>query len=167
MIVGKINSKLHILLRIHASFSFYSINTFRYCIRGLWRAYLTVNLFIFLSSQGGAISILTVCERPQDFAGVVLIAPLVQMNAESATPFKVKRLTLNTKHNPVTFFPVVGFQKLSKSSRMKELKLSARSAAPCCLTHSINNSLKFQLSKKHQQSSPSQLLSLYAFLIWV
>lgn len=55
----------------------------------------------FLSLQGGAISILTVCERPQDFAGVVLIAPMVQMNAESATPFKVKRHTY--------FFPVVGF----------------------------------------------------------
>lgn len=47
-----------------------------------------MGLFVLL--QGGAISILTACERPQDFAGVVLIAPMVQMNAESATPFKVK-----------------------------------------------------------------------------
>lgn len=39
--------------------------------------------------QGGAISILTACERPTEFAGVVLIAPLVQMNPDSATPFKV------------------------------------------------------------------------------
>ncbi|KAK3566440.1 hypothetical protein QTP86_032573, partial [Hemibagrus guttatus] len=40
-------------------------------------------------NYGGAISILTVCERPQDFAGVVLVAPMIQMNPESATPFKV------------------------------------------------------------------------------
>ncbi|KAE8293230.1 Monoglyceride lipase [Larimichthys crocea] len=39
--------------------------------------------------MGGAISILTACERPSDFAGVVLIAPMVQMNPDSATPFKV------------------------------------------------------------------------------
>lgn len=45
---------------------------------------------LFVLLQGGAISILTTCERPQDFAGVVLIGPMVQMNAESATPFKVK-----------------------------------------------------------------------------
>ncbi|XP_028264695.1 monoglyceride lipase isoform X1 [Parambassis ranga] len=46
-------------------------------------------VFIVGHSMGGAISILTACERPNDFAGVVLIAPLVQMNPESATPFKV------------------------------------------------------------------------------
>ncbi|XP_034550818.1 monoglyceride lipase isoform X2 [Notolabrus celidotus] len=46
-------------------------------------------VFILGHSMGGAISILTACERPSDFAGVVLIAPLVQMNPESATPFKV------------------------------------------------------------------------------
>ncbi|KAK1801124.1 hypothetical protein P4O66_022827 [Electrophorus voltai] len=41
------------------------------------------------SLLGGAISILTACERPQDFAGIVLISPMIQMNPESATPFKV------------------------------------------------------------------------------
>ncbi|KAM6977330.1 monoglyceride lipase isoform 2-T2 [Aplochiton taeniatus] len=46
-------------------------------------------VFIVGHSMGGAISILTACERPIDFAGVVLIAPMVQMNPESATPFKV------------------------------------------------------------------------------
>ncbi|MBN3302069.1 monoglyceride lipase isoform X2 [Amia ocellicauda] len=46
-------------------------------------------VFVVGHSMGGAISILTVCERPNDFAGVVLIAPMVQMNPESATPFKV------------------------------------------------------------------------------
>ncbi|XP_029974387.1 monoglyceride lipase isoform X1 [Salarias fasciatus] len=46
-------------------------------------------IFIVGHSMGGAISILTACERPADFAGVVLIAPLVQMNPEAATPFKV------------------------------------------------------------------------------
>ncbi|XP_057212313.1 monoglyceride lipase isoform X2 [Triplophysa rosa] len=51
--------------------------------------YPNLPVFIIGHSMGGAISILTVCERPQDFAGVVLIAPMVQMNAESATPFKV------------------------------------------------------------------------------
>lgn len=46
-------------------------------------------VFIVGHSMGGAISILTACERPGDFAGVVLIAPLVQMSPESATPFKI------------------------------------------------------------------------------
>ncbi|CAG6021189.1 unnamed protein product [Menidia menidia] len=46
-------------------------------------------VFIVGHSMGGAISILTACERPSDFAGVVLIAPMVQMNPESATPFKI------------------------------------------------------------------------------
>ncbi|KAK7884611.1 hypothetical protein WMY93_027734 [Mugilogobius chulae] len=39
--------------------------------------------------MGGAISILTACERPSEFKGVVLIGPMVQMNPDSATPFKV------------------------------------------------------------------------------
>ncbi|XP_030640171.1 monoglyceride lipase [Chanos chanos] len=51
--------------------------------------YSSLPVFIVGHSMGGAISILTACERPQDFAGVVLIAPMVQMNPESATPFKV------------------------------------------------------------------------------
>ncbi|KTF92572.1 hypothetical protein cypCar_00010919, partial [Cyprinus carpio] len=51
--------------------------------------YPNLPVFIIGHSMGGGISILTACERPQDFAGVVLIAPMVQMNAESATPFKV------------------------------------------------------------------------------
>ncbi|KAL7399664.1 hypothetical protein ABVT39_028275 [Epinephelus coioides] len=46
-------------------------------------------IFIVGHSMGGAISILTACERPSDFAGVALIAPMVQMNPDSATPFKV------------------------------------------------------------------------------
>ncbi|XP_014887883.1 monoglyceride lipase isoform X2 [Poecilia latipinna] len=46
-------------------------------------------VFIVGHSMGGAISILTACERPSDFTGVVLIGPMVQMNPESATPFKV------------------------------------------------------------------------------
>ncbi|XP_047235981.1 monoglyceride lipase isoform X1 [Girardinichthys multiradiatus] len=46
-------------------------------------------IFIVGHSMGGAISILSACERPGDFAGMVLIAPMVQMNPESATPFKI------------------------------------------------------------------------------
>lgn len=46
-------------------------------------------LCFLIPSQGGAISILTACERPTDFAGVVLIAPMVQMSPDAATPFKV------------------------------------------------------------------------------
>ncbi|MEQ2302017.1 hypothetical protein AMECASPLE_002087 [Ameca splendens] len=46
-------------------------------------------IFIVGHSMGGAISILSACERPSDFAGMVLIAPMVQMNPESATPFKI------------------------------------------------------------------------------
>uniref|UniRef100_A0A8C5FJW0 Monoglyceride lipase n=1 Tax=Gadus morhua TaxID=8049 RepID=A0A8C5FJW0_GADMO len=47
-------------------------------------------VFILGHSMGGAISILTASERANDFAGVVLISPLVQMNPDSATPFKLK-----------------------------------------------------------------------------
>ncbi|XP_048879593.1 monoglyceride lipase-like [Brienomyrus brachyistius] len=46
-------------------------------------------LFILGHSMGGAISILCACERPSDFTGVVLISPMVQLNPESASPFKV------------------------------------------------------------------------------
>lgn len=46
-------------------------------------------VFILGHSMGGAISILTACERPNDFTGVVLIGPMIQLNSESATPFKV------------------------------------------------------------------------------
>uniref|UniRef100_A0A8C7X146 Monoglyceride lipase n=1 Tax=Oryzias sinensis TaxID=183150 RepID=A0A8C7X146_9TELE len=46
-------------------------------------------VFIVGHSMGGAISILTACERPSEISGVVLIGPMVQMNPESATPFKV------------------------------------------------------------------------------
>ncbi|GAA6229697.1 monoglyceride lipase isoform X1 [Lates japonicus] len=48
-----------------------------------------VPVFIVGHSMGGAISILTACERPSDFAGVVLIGPMVQMNPDTATPFKI------------------------------------------------------------------------------
>ncbi|XP_029362822.1 monoglyceride lipase [Echeneis naucrates] len=51
--------------------------------------YPDLPIFIIGHSMGGAISILTACERSSDFAGVVLIAPMVQMNPDSATPFKV------------------------------------------------------------------------------
>ncbi|XP_029107567.1 monoglyceride lipase-like isoform X2 [Scleropages formosus] len=46
-------------------------------------------LFLLGHSMGGAICILCACERPGAFAGVVLISPMVRMNPESATPFKV------------------------------------------------------------------------------
>lgn len=48
-----------------------------------------IPVFLVGHSMGGAISILTACERPSEFKGVVLIAPMVQMNPDSATPFKV------------------------------------------------------------------------------
>ncbi|KAM3837964.1 monoglyceride lipase, partial [Diretmus argenteus] len=51
--------------------------------------YPDLPIFIVGHSMGGAISILTACERPDEFAGVALIAPMVQMNPDSATPFKV------------------------------------------------------------------------------
>ncbi|KAM8829724.1 monoglyceride lipase isoform 1-T1 [Synchiropus picturatus] len=46
-------------------------------------------VFIVGHSMGGAISILSACERQSDFAGLVLIGPLVNVSAEMATPFKV------------------------------------------------------------------------------
>ncbi|KAG7521472.1 hypothetical protein JOB18_049096 [Solea senegalensis] len=51
--------------------------------------YPNLPVFIVGHSMGGAVAILTACERPNDFAGVALIAPLIKMNPESATPFKV------------------------------------------------------------------------------
>ncbi|KAJ8384174.1 hypothetical protein AAFF_G00207920 [Aldrovandia affinis] len=53
------------------------------------RRYPDLPIFMIGHSMGGAIAILTACERPNDFSGVVLIAPMVQMNPESATPIKV------------------------------------------------------------------------------
>lgn len=58
---------------------------------------------VIFPAQGGAISILTACERPSDFAGVVLIAPMVQMNPDSATPFKVQ-YHLNSQDSLSTLF---------------------------------------------------------------
>lgn len=46
-------------------------------------------VFLLGHSMGGAISILTAAERPGQFAGMVLISPLVIANPESATTFKV------------------------------------------------------------------------------
>lgn len=72
----------------------------------------------FFFTQGGAISILTACERPSDFAGVVLIAPMVQMNPDSATPFKVphNRLSALSLHCPSLFLsPFHSFHLLSPS----------------------------------------------------
>ncbi|XP_043406765.1 monoglyceride lipase isoform X3 [Chelonia mydas] len=46
-------------------------------------------VFILGHSMGGAISILTACERPNEFSGLVLISPLVVASPEAATPIKV------------------------------------------------------------------------------
>ncbi|MFT7804457.1 monoglyceride lipase-like [Arapaima gigas] len=46
-------------------------------------------IFLVGHSMGGAISILTASERPEDFAGVVLIAPMVQLSPDTASSFKV------------------------------------------------------------------------------
>ncbi|CAM4586631.1 monoglyceride lipase isoform X1 [Caretta caretta] len=46
-------------------------------------------VFILGHSMGGAISILTACERPHEFSGLVLISPLVVASPEVATPIKV------------------------------------------------------------------------------
>uniref|UniRef100_A0A3Q4BMF5 Serine aminopeptidase S33 domain-containing protein n=1 Tax=Mola mola TaxID=94237 RepID=A0A3Q4BMF5_MOLML len=73
--------------------------------------YPDLPVFIMGHSMGGAISILTACERPTDFAGVALIAPMVQMNPESATPFKVP-LALSTA---LQFGSLLSFPTESKS----------------------------------------------------
>uniref|UniRef100_A0A8D0AYU4 Monoglyceride lipase n=2 Tax=Salvator merianae TaxID=96440 RepID=A0A8D0AYU4_SALMN len=46
-------------------------------------------VFLLGHSMGGAISILTACERPNDFSGMVLISPLVVASPDVATPIKV------------------------------------------------------------------------------
>ncbi|XP_070557884.1 monoglyceride lipase-like [Ptychodera flava] len=43
-------------------------------------------VFLIGHSMGGSIAILTALERPEQFAGVVLIAPAVRANPETATP---------------------------------------------------------------------------------
>ncbi|XP_034631758.1 monoglyceride lipase isoform X3 [Trachemys scripta elegans] len=48
-----------------------------------------IPVFILGHSMGGAISILTACERPNEFSGLVLISPLVVASPEVATPIKV------------------------------------------------------------------------------
>ncbi|XP_061407823.1 monoglyceride lipase [Lethenteron reissneri] len=45
--------------------------------------------FLLGHSLGGAVSVLAACERTNEFAGVVLIAPLLKMSEEFATPCKV------------------------------------------------------------------------------
>lgn len=67
--------------------------------------------FVICSCQGGSVSILTACESPRDVAGVVLISPMVQMNPESATPFKVG-LTLQTALDFSTRLSIVLFSSL-------------------------------------------------------
>ncbi|CAI5767382.1 Hypothetical predicted protein [Podarcis lilfordi] len=46
-------------------------------------------VFLLGHSMGGAISILTAFERPNDFSGMVLISPLVVASPDVATPIKV------------------------------------------------------------------------------
>ncbi|XP_074861375.1 monoglyceride lipase isoform X1 [Carettochelys insculpta] len=46
-------------------------------------------VFILGHSMGGAISILTASEKPNEFSGMVLISPLVVASPEVATPIKV------------------------------------------------------------------------------
>ncbi|KAF6733073.1 Monoglyceride lipase [Oryzias melastigma] len=73
-----------------------NIKDFQIYIRDSWQhidlmksRHPDLPVFIVGHSMGGAISILTACERPSEISGVVLIGPMVQMNPESATPFKV------------------------------------------------------------------------------
>lgn len=77
-------------------------------------------VFIVGHSMGGAISILTACERPGDFAGVVLIAPLVQMNPESATPFKVFMAKLLNHMLPSLTMGSIESKWLSRDKRQVE-----------------------------------------------
>uniref|UniRef100_V9KKM2 Monoglyceride lipase n=1 Tax=Callorhinchus milii TaxID=7868 RepID=V9KKM2_CALMI len=51
--------------------------------------YPGLNIFLIGHSMGGAIAILTANERPNDFAGVMLIAPLITLQPETSTPTKV------------------------------------------------------------------------------
>uniref|UniRef100_A0A3Q2WF26 Monoglyceride lipase n=2 Tax=Haplochromis burtoni TaxID=8153 RepID=A0A3Q2WF26_HAPBU len=77
-------------------------------------------VFIVGHSMGGAISILTACERPGDFVGVVLIAPLVQMNPESATPFKVFMAKLLNHMLPSLTMGSIESKWLSRDKRQVE-----------------------------------------------
>lgn len=77
-------------------------------------------VFIVGHSMGGAIAILTACERPGDFAGVVLIAPLVQMNPESATPFKVFMAKLLNHMLPSLSMGSIDSKWISRDKRQVE-----------------------------------------------
>ncbi|XP_030589193.1 monoglyceride lipase [Archocentrus centrarchus] len=77
-------------------------------------------VFIVGHSMGGAIAILTACERPGDFAGVVLISPLVQMNPESATPFKVFMAKLLNHMVPSLSMGSIDSKWISRDKRQVE-----------------------------------------------
>ncbi|OCT85820.1 hypothetical protein XELAEV_18023989mg [Xenopus laevis] len=53
------------------------------------KQYPDLPIFMCGHSMGGAIAILTVDERPDDFSGLILISPLVLPSPQSATSFKV------------------------------------------------------------------------------
>uniref|UniRef100_A0A673HID0 Serine aminopeptidase S33 domain-containing protein n=1 Tax=Sinocyclocheilus rhinocerous TaxID=307959 RepID=A0A673HID0_9TELE len=81
--------------------------------------YPNLPVFIIGHSMGGSISILTACERPQDFAGVVLIGPMVQMNAESATPFKVEAYDTDELNYHGGLRVSFGMQLMDAAARIK------------------------------------------------
>ncbi|KAF7249755.1 Monoglyceride lipase [Varanus komodoensis] len=56
-------------------------------------------VFLLGHSMGGAIAILTACERPNEFSGMILISPLVVASPDVATPIKVT----NCIHLPQVF----------------------------------------------------------------
>ncbi|XP_032893252.1 monoglyceride lipase-like [Amblyraja radiata] len=51
--------------------------------------YPTLPLYILSNSMGALIAINVLIQKPENIAGMIFIAPLVQMNPESATPFKM------------------------------------------------------------------------------
>ncbi|KAK2898625.1 hypothetical protein Q8A67_010043 [Cirrhinus molitorella] len=82
--------------------------------------YPKLPVFIIGHSMGGGISILTACERPQDFAGVVLISPMVQMSAESATPFKVFLAKLLSRLTPKLTLGTIESKWVSRDPKQVE-----------------------------------------------
>ena len=76
-----------------------------------------------VSMQGGTIAILCAMERPHFFAGIVLCAPAIMANPETAT-----RCMVSTKHVIInliiTFYSVTSF----KCTRVSQTKLTSQIA---------------------------------------
>ncbi|XP_029457174.1 monoglyceride lipase isoform X2 [Rhinatrema bivittatum] len=119
-------------------------------------------IFIFGHSMGGAISILTVSERPSDFSGLVLISPLILPNPQSATSFKVEAYITDPLVYHGGMKVSFGMQLLNASSRVG--KALPEISLPVLLLHGTDDRLCDIKGSYHMMETvPSQekMLKVY------